>query len=84
MQRIGLVLHISSSGNMILKAENIPRIGDQVVDESLKLVGTVFDIFGSVSAPYIAVRPTVEATSPFIERVLYAVPSSKPRKERRR
>ncbi len=84
MQRIGPVLHISSIGNMILKAENLPRIGDQVVDENLKLVGKVFDIFGSISSPYVAVRPSVEATSHFIERTLYGVPSSKPKKERRR
>jgi rRNA processing protein Gar1 len=69
---------------MILKADNLPRIGDKVVDENLKPVGTVFDIFGSVSSPYIAVRPNVEATSHFIKRALYGVPSSKPRKERRR
>jgi rRNA processing protein Gar1 len=84
LQRIGLVLHISSSGNLILKAENLPRIGDQVVDENLSRVGTVFDIFGSASTPYIAVRPTVEAINPFLQRMLYAVPSSNPRKERKR
>jgi rRNA processing protein Gar1 len=84
LQRIGPVLHISSNGNIILKAENLPRIGDQVVDENLKPVGTVFDIFGLVSSPYIAVRPSVEATSHFIEHALYGVPSAKPRKERRR
>lgn len=84
MQRIGLVLHISSSGNMILKAENPPRIGNQVIDENLKPVGMVFDVFGPVSFPYIAVRPTVEEPNRFVERVLYAVPSSRPRKEKRR
>jgi len=84
LQRIGLVLHTSSNGNMILKAENPPCIGDQAVDEKLKQVGTVFDVFGPVSTPYVAVRPSVENPSRFIKHVLYAVPSSKPSRERRR
>jgi len=82
LQRIGCVLHISSSGNMILKAENLPRIGDQVTDENLKWIGTIFDVFGPVSSPYVAVRPNVEEPDRFIERVLYAAPSSKPRREK--
>lgn len=84
LQRIGLVLHISSSRNMILKAENLPRIGDQVADENLKPVGRVFDVFGPVSSPYVAVRPSVEEPDRFIQRVLYAIPSSKQRWEKRR
>lgn len=84
MQRIGLVLHISSCGNMILKAENLPRIGDQAIDENLKPIGTIFDVFGPVSSPYAAVRPSVEEPNRFVEHVLYAVPSSKPRREKRK
>jgi RNA-binding protein len=84
LQRIGLVLHIGSGGNMVLKAENPPRIGDQTVDENLKPVGTVFDILGPVSSPYVAVRPSVENPSRFINHVLYAVPSSKLRREKRK
>jgi len=84
LQRIGLVLHTSSSGNMILKAENIPRIGDQVMDENLKAIGKIFDVFGPVSSPYVAVRPNVEEPNRFIQRVLYVAPSSKPRREKRR
>ncbi len=84
LQRIGLVLHTGSSGNMILKAENPPRIGDQAVDENLKPVGTVFDVFGPVSSPYIAVRPSVENPSRLVKHMLYAIPSSKPSRERRR
>jgi len=69
---------------MILKAENLPRIGDQVTDENLKPIGAVFDVFGPVSSPYVAVRPSVEDPNRFIQRMLYAVPSSKPRREKRK
>ena len=75
MQRIGRVLHTSTSGNLILKAENLPRIGDKVVNENLKPVGVVHDIFGPTSSPYVAVKPQVAETQHLVNRVLYALPS---------
>ena len=84
LQRIGFVLHTASSGNMILKTKHPPRMGDQAVDENLKPVGTVFDVFGPVSSPYVAVRPSIDNPSRLIKHILYAVPSSKPRREKRK
>ena len=49
--RIGHVLHVSITKNMILKAENIPRIGAKVANENLKPVGTVFDGLMDASGP---------------------------------
>ena len=84
MQRIGIVLHVSSSGNMILRAENLPHVGDKAIDENLKPIGTVFDIFGPVSSPYAAVRPNIEEPTRLIKHIVYAIPSSKPRMEKRK
>jgi len=83
LQRIGCVLHISSNKNLILKAEKTPRIGDKVVNEHLKSVGTVFDVFGPTSSPYVAVKPNSEKTHHLMNHVLYAIPST-PKKKRRR
>lgn len=82
MYRIGFVLHVSSNKNIILKSENLPRIGNKVVDEQLKPVGTVFDIFGPTSAPYVAVKPDSEDPHRLVNHVLYTIPSSV-RKRRR-
>lgn len=71
MQSIGRVLHLSPDRNMILKAENLPRIGAKVIDEELKPVGKVFDIFGPVSSPYVKVKTKVKETERFVGRVLY-------------
>jgi RNA-binding protein len=84
LQRIGYVLHVSSSRNIILKAESVPRIGDNVVDENLKSMGTVFDVFGPASSPYVAVKLNVKDSHCFINSVLYAVPSKPERKERKK
>ncbi|MCX6649597.1 MAG: Gar1/Naf1 family protein [Candidatus Bathyarchaeota archaeon] len=55
---IGSVMHVSkSTGQMILRAKEEASIGDFVFDSKRKRVGVVFDFFGPVDAPYIAVKP---------------------------
>ena len=75
---------MNPSKNMIIKAINLPRIGDDAVDENLKKIGKVFDVFGPVASPYVAVRPSVENPTRFINHAVYAFPSSKPRRQWRR
>ena len=81
MQRLGRVLHISPSHNIIVKIENIPRIGETVVDENLKTVGKIFDLFGPVSSPYVAIKPTILKPEELTKKVLYISPQ---REERRK
>lgn len=75
MERIGKVLHVSSSKNIVLKAETHAQIGDKVVDENLRQIGRIFDIFGPVSAPYVSVKTDEENLHSFAGRTLYVVPS---------
>lgn len=57
-RRIGTALHLSnSSGNLILKAEDKLKIGEAIFDADGKRIGTVFDLFGPVSRPFVAVKP---------------------------
>jgi len=81
LQRLGRVLHISPSRNIIIKIENIPKIGETVVDENLKTVGKVFDIFGPVSSPYTTIKPTTRELDKLANKMLYVLPS---RGERRK
>ena len=80
MQRLGRVLHISPSRNVIIKIENVPRVGETVVDENLKTVGKIFDIFGPVSSPYAAVKPTIRECEKMPGKVLYVLPSERERR----
>lgn len=84
MERIGRVLHIASDKNIILKAETHAKIGDEVVDENLKYVGRIFDIFGSVSSPYVSVKSNADDLQSFVNRTLYVVPSKNARRVRGR
>jgi len=81
LQRLGRVLHISPSRNIIIKIENIPKIGQTVVDENLKTVGKIFDLFGPVSSPYVAIRPTILKPEELANKTLYISPQ---RGERRK
>jgi RNA-binding protein len=74
LQRLGLVLHVSPSRNIITKVEHSPKIGETVVDEDMKPVGRVFDIFGPVSSPYAAVKPSVREPERFVGKRLYVSP----------
>ncbi|KON32911.1 hypothetical protein AC477_02270 [miscellaneous Crenarchaeota group-1 archaeon SG8-32-1] len=84
MNRIGYVLHVSNTKNMILKAENIPRIGDQVSNEKLKSVGIVFDVFGPTCSPYVAVKPHIQEPEQLVNHILYVVPSKDEGKKRKK
>ena len=55
--KLGDVLHRSgSSGNLIVRLEAETRIGEPVYDDKGGRVGTVFDIFGPVDAPFASVK----------------------------
>ena len=71
MQKLGKVRALTPSKNMIVKSEQAPRIGLEVVDENLNVVGKVFDIIGPVSAPYAVVRPTVRETVKLLNKPVY-------------
>lgn len=80
MQKIGRVIHVSRGKNVIIKAEKPPKIGAEVVDERLKPVGTVFDVFGPVASPYVSVKPRVRSPRRLVHHVLYVLPTTRGRK----
>ena len=84
MQRLGLILHVTPSRNLIAKIENVPKIGEVVVDESLKPVGKVFDILGPVSSPYATIAATIRDPERLTNKMVYTLPPSKRRKEKTR
>jgi len=71
LQRIGKALSITPSNSIIIKTENPPKVGCEVADESLTVVGKVFDIIGPVSAPYAVIKPNVKNPSVLLNKPLY-------------
>jgi RNA-binding protein len=79
LQRLGRVINVTPSQNLIVKAEQTPKIGSNVVDESLKTVGSVFDVIGPVVSPYAVIRPLVKEPAKLANKQLYLLPSKKVR-----
>jgi RNA-binding protein len=71
LQKLGRVRALTPSKNMIVKTEKAPRIGSEIVDENLNVVGKVFDIIGPVSAPYAVVKPTVREPAKLVNKPVY-------------
>ncbi|MHA1895131.1 MAG: H/ACA ribonucleoprotein complex subunit GAR1, partial [Candidatus Helarchaeota archaeon] len=58
MKKLGKVLHVSAQNRIIVKSEkNVSDIGADVINKELKIIGKIFDIFGSIKSPYISIIP---------------------------
>jgi RNA-binding protein len=82
LQRLGKVLHVTPSQNVVVKVDNTPKIGSAVVDEKLKVVGKVFDVVGPVSSPYAVVKPTIKEPEKLTSKQLYLLLSKKKRSKK--
>ncbi len=73
LRRLGKVLHLSKSGNLILRIESTepPPTGVEVCNYKLERVGIVNNILGPVKAPYVSVQPFVDNVGTHAGRVLY-------------
>jgi len=74
LRRLGKILHLSKSRSLIVKCEapRFVKIGTRVCDTKLKEIGKVQDLFGPVTSPYVAVRPTVSSPAKFVHRIVYS------------
>jgi RNA-binding protein len=67
---------------MVVKAENSPKMGFEVVDENLNVVGKVFDIIGPVSAPYAVIKPSIREPEKLVNKPVYLLLSKTKRSKR--
>lgn len=59
---LGSVLHVSKSYKLVVKSFSkvIPKIGEPVYDNKSRIIGSVYDVIGPVSSPYILIKPSSE------------------------
>jgi RNA-binding protein len=77
LQRLGKVINVTPTQNVVVKIDKTPQIGSTVVDENLKTVGKVFDIIGPVSSPYAVIKPTIKAPEKLTKKQLYLLLSKR-------
>ena len=82
MQKLGRVRALTPSKNMIVKSEQAPRIGSEVIDENLNIVGKVFDIIGPVSASYAVIKPTIREPAKLLNKPVYLLLSKTTRSKK--
>jgi RNA-binding protein len=58
LKRLGTVLHLSPHGHLIVRLEepSLPRMNAKVVTKKMDKIGTVYDIFGPETSPYVSVK----------------------------
>jgi RNA-binding protein len=71
LQKMGKVLSVTPSSNLIIKTESPPKVGCEVVDESLNVVGKVFDVIGPVSSPYAVIKTSIKNPVALLNKPLY-------------
>lgn len=71
LQRLGRVLSVTPSQNVVVKLDKAPKLGVAVIDEKLKVVGKIFDVIGPVSSPYAVIRPSVKDLGALANKQLY-------------
>jgi rRNA processing protein Gar1 len=76
LQRLGKVLHVTPSQNVVIEIEKTPKLGSRVVNDKLQTVGRIFDLIGPTSSPYAILRPIIEKPESLVKKQLY-VPNSK-------
>jgi len=82
LQRLGKVLNVTPSQNVVVKTEKTPHIGSAVVDENLKVIGKIFDVIGPVSSPYAVVKPAIKEPEKLTNKQLYLLLSKKERSKK--
>ena len=73
MQRLGKVLHVSDSKNLILRAEVLAGLGMRVADDKLREIGRVVDLFGPVDKPYVSVKSNVKDSGKYVGQIIYTL-----------
>jgi rRNA processing protein Gar1 len=79
---LGKVSNVTPSRNIVVKTENPPKIGFEVVDENLNVVGSVFDIIGPVSAPYAVIKSSIREPEKLVNKPVYLLLSKTKRSKR--
>ncbi|MEO9276305.1 MAG: Gar1/Naf1 family protein [Nitrososphaera sp.] len=87
MQEVGEILHLASSGRVIIRLSKPLKDGQIIVDNSGTKVAKVLEMIGPVDAPYASAIPLTNNIKRHVGRTVYIVeesPAIKPKRFRGR
>ena len=87
MQGVGEVLHLASSGRVIIRLSTTVRDGQLLVDNSGRKIAKVSEMIGPVDAPYASATPLTNNIQKYIGKKIFMgeeTPTQRPKRFRGR
>ena len=87
MQGVGEVLHLASSGRVIIRLTKVLRDGQLLVDGTGRKIAKVSEMIGPVGAPYASAAPLTNNIEKYVGKKVFMVeetPATKPKRFRGR
>ena len=79
IRKLGNISHYTDLGNaIVIDPPKLPKIGSNVVSETMEHIGDVIDIFGPVKKPFVSIRIKEQYKDKIeINTVLYTIDRNK-------
>ncbi len=87
MQGVGEVLHLASSGRVIIRLTKPVRDGQLLVDDSGRKIAKVSEMIGPVDAPYASATPLTNNIQKYVGKQIFMdeeTPAIRPKRFRGR
>ena len=87
MQGVGEVLHLASSGRVIIRLSTTVRDGQLLVDDSGRKIAKVSEMIGPVDAPYASATPLTNNIQKYVGKKIFMgeeTPAQRPKRFRGR
>jgi len=86
LQEVGEILHLASSGRVIVRLSKVVTQDQILCDENSTKVAKVTELIGPIAKPYASAISLTNNTKKFVGKKMFAleIPSAKKHKENRR
>ncbi len=87
MQGVGEVLHLASSGRVIIRLSTTVRDGQLLVDDAGRKIAKVSEMIGPVDAPYASATPLTNNIQKYVGKKIFMgeeTPAQRPKRFRGR
>ncbi len=87
MQGVGEVLHLASSGRVIIRLSTTVRDGQLLVDDSGRKIAKVSEMIGPIDAPYASATPLTNNIQKYVGKKIFMgeeTPAQRPKRFRGR